>query len=159
VCPEEAKVSSATASDRLSESAEAKPSTEILQSKRLATIAWGSLFLAGIEAACATFIALNGFSLAIGTGSIVLARWATYLHNVDAIRRPALALATLGAVANVLVVANGLWLRRAPSARWRYRPLRAAERRRILLTLGSAAITLAIVAAELFEHKALHGHY
>jgi hypothetical protein len=37
--------------------------------------------------------------------------------------------------------------------------LRASERRRILLTLGSSAITFAIVATELLEHKALHGHY
>ena len=152
-------MSSAIASNRLSESAQAQLSTEILHSKKLAATAWGSLLLASIEAACVTFITLNGFSLLIGAGSIGLARWATYLHNIEAIRLPVLALATVGAIANILVVANGWWLRRAPAARWRYRPLTASERRRILLTLGSSAITFAIVVTELLEHKALHGHY
>jgi len=148
-----------TPSDQLTESGEAKAGTEILRSNKVATVAWGTLFLASMEAACATLIALNGFSLAIGTGTIVLARWATYLHDIDVVRLPVLALAALGAAANILVVANGWWLRRAPSARWRYRPLNAIQRRRVLLTLGSAAITLAIVAAELFEHRILHGHF
>lgn len=126
---------------------------------RMAAIGWGSLVVAGIEAACVTFIALNAFAVALGAGTIALAGWATYLHNIDAIRLPLLALASLGALANVLVIANGWWLRRAPSARWRYRPLTGAQWRRIVLVLGSSVITLAIVIAELHEHKVLHGHY
>ena len=152
-------MSSPSATGHFRESAESGSSKRNLRWRRLAAVGWGSLALAGIEAACATFIALNGFSLALGTGTIALAGWATYLHDVDAIRLPLLALASLGALANVLVIANGWWLRRAPSARWRYRPLTSTERRRILLILGSSLVTLAIVIAELHEHKVLHGHF
>jgi hypothetical protein len=152
-------VSSVSATGRLQEFDNDQSKDEAMHFARVAAVGSGSLFLAAIEAACVALITLNGFSLALGAGTVVLARWATYLHDVDAVRHTLLALATLGALSNVLVVLNGWWLRRAASARWRYRPLTPVERRRILLTLGSAVITLVIVAAELHEHHMLHGHF
>lgn len=126
---------------------------------RLTAIAWASLSIAAIQAVCATFIILNGFSLALGTGTIVFAQWATYLDHNDYIRIPMLALATLGAAGNLLVVVNGWWLRGAPGAQWRKRSLSRVERRRILLTVGAAVITLVIVAIEMVDHKILLGHF
>jgi hypothetical protein len=63
-----------------------------------------------------------------------------------------LALATIGAVVNLLVLAWIWWLRSRPSAQWRKRELSKNERRSERVQVALAVLTLVLVGLEGWAH-------
>jgi hypothetical protein len=127
-----------------------------LPSKRIAVLGWTSLFLAAIEAACVALISTNQMAALLGLGQLAAVKMGIALHAA-AIRLPLLSFATLGAIANLIVVWNGNKLRNASTARWRYHPLTVKQKLRLMFVLCSSVLTLMIVAGELYAHWKLHG--
>ena len=149
----------ATATGSHEEPPDVLESEESTHTGRLLSMGWVSFSLAAVDAVCVAFVAMNSFSALLGTGAVVMAKWATFLHDSDGIRLPLLGLATVGATITLAVVGNNFRLRHAPSASWRFRPLSAAERRRVMLAIGTSLMTLVMVGAELAEHHHLNGHF
>jgi hypothetical protein len=94
--------------------------------------------------------------LLLGGASISLSQGAVLFHSA-AIRLPLVSLATLGALLNLWLLFKAWRLRRAPSARWRRKPLDQKERQRIVIVGTLSIITLLVVAKEFFLHHRLHG--
>lgn len=118
----------------------------------------GPLGLALIQGACAATVFLSGVRTALGFSSLVAAAAAgpaTGFH-ANSIRIPMLVFAGIGAVVNLFLFWNAERMRRNPSARWRMRPLTRRERLAKLIQLGTAILTLLLIAAELLAHPLLH---
>jgi hypothetical protein len=137
-----------------SEASEMAPAS--LPSKRIAVLGWSSLFVAAIEAACVALVSTSQMAAVLGLGQLAAVKMGIALHAA-AIRIPLLSFATLGAIANLIVIWNGNKLRNASSARWRYRPLTVKQKLRMMFVAGSSILTLVIVAFELYAHWRLHG--
>lgn len=118
----------------------------------------GPLGLAIIQGICAVAVFLSGVRTALGFSSLVTAAAAgpaTGLH-ANRIRIPMLAVAGVGAVVNLLLFWNAERLRRNPSARWRMRPLTRKQRWGRLIQVGTSAVTLLLILAELLAHPLFH---
>lgn len=74
----------------------------------------------------------------------------------DAIRIPMLIIGTLGAVINLAVLFRTRQLRNRASAHWRRRSLSKPERRREMLQLVLAVLTLVLVGVETWTHTLVH---
>src|SRR5258708_32311999 len=98
--------------------------------KLLSGASWA---LAILQNLCAAVLAISGIRLAIGLTAFALAgtvfatpiRW----FHQDAIRIPMLALATIGAVVDIAVLAWMRHLRSQSSAQWRKREKSCKEKR------------------------------
>ncbi|HXE91678.1 MAG TPA: hypothetical protein VNK82_12035 [Terriglobales bacterium] len=115
----------------------------------------GALSLAATQAVCAGLVLLKGVSLFTALFGLMAAGAGSSLHR-DLVRIPVMTLAGAVALANLYTAWNGWRLRRLPAARWRVRPLSTAERRRLALVLTASFLTLALLAAEIYGHYALH---
>jgi hypothetical protein len=124
--------------------------------RALSAVAWGSLAFAVLQSACTVMIGLGGarllisvLSLAAATSVISDVRW---FHR-DLLRVPMMLFAGVGAVLNLIVVAQVRRLRNRPSARWRLNLTEQAakvrqERWQIVLSVG----TLVLLAFEESSH-------
>ncbi|HUX43359.1 MAG TPA: hypothetical protein VMV57_01285, partial [Terracidiphilus sp.] len=74
----------------------------------------------------------------------------------DAIRIPMLAIATVGAVVNLAVIAWIRHLRARPSAQWRKRELTVKQKRSERLQIVLAIVTLVLVGLETWTHSLVH---
>ena len=119
-------------------------------------LAWCPFFATATQVVpCTFFIALSGYRIAIG-GLAVLA--ASCIGPFEAFHQSAVRIP-------FFVVAGGLSLlnlsmyfyakrqRQAPAARWRMRPLSVRERRIQRIQLNSSLITLAMIAADILNHR------
>lgn len=123
--------------------------------KRTALIGVGSVWFAIAQAACATTVFLKSVAIVLGISTVSAAATLDLFHN-PAARIVLLLFAVGGAAANLYVVWNFWRLRRRPEARWRLRPLGAAERRRIAIALTTALLTFAVLGVEVWAHLLLH---
>jgi len=119
-----------------------------------------SLALAILQNLCAAVLAISGIRLAIGLTAFALAGTVFYTpvrwFHQDAIRIPMLALATIGAIVDLAVLAWMRHLRSQSSAQWRKREKSSKEKRSERLQLTLAVVTLALVGLETGMHMALH---
>jgi fucose 4-O-acetylase-like acetyltransferase len=119
-----------------------------------------SLALAILQNLCAAVLAISGIRLAIGLTAFALAGTIFYApvrwFHQDAIRIPMLALATIGAVVDIAMLAWMRRLRAQLSAQWRKRERGSKERRSERLQLALAVLTLALVGLETGMHMVLH---
>ena len=69
---------------------------------------------------------------------------------------PMLALATIGAVVGLLVLAWIWWLCSRPSAQWRKREVSRNERRSERIQVALAVLTLVLVGLESWAHIVIH---
>ena len=127
--------------------------------KGMKLLSGASLAMAVLQSICTAVLTINGIRLAIGLTAFVLAgsvfapvRW----FHQDAIRIPMLALATVGAVVDLAVLAWKHHLRTRSSAQWRIREKSAAEKRSTRLQLALAILTLALVGVETWTHILIH---
>ncbi len=126
--------------------------------KGTGALSLASVVMALMQSVCTAVLTVNGIRLGIGLAALAAGSIAgplVHLHR-DAIRIPMLALATLGAVVNLLVL---LWIRRLrarPAAQWRQTPLSPRQRRSERLQFAMAFLTLLLVAAEMWTHALLH---
>jgi hypothetical protein len=117
-----------------------------------------SLVLALLQSLCTAILTISGIRMAIGLGALAASSiYAPILgFHGDVFRIPMLALATIGAVVNLLVLAWIWWLRSRPSAQWRKREVSRNERRSERIQVALAVLTLVLVAVEGWAHVIVH---
>jgi hypothetical protein len=126
-------------------------------------VAWTSLAFAVLQSGCTIMIGLGGARLVISFLSLAAASsvfaTARFVHQ-NAFRVPKIIIAVIGAVLNLIVVAQVRHLRNRPSARWRLdmsslRKKLRQENWQIALSI----ITLVVVAIEESIHRVRHHHF
>ena len=130
-----------------------------LDSKKWRTLGFTSLMVALAQSICTAVLTISGIRVAIGLSALAAASGiyapATGFHQ-DAIRIPMLILATVGAVANLAVLAWIRHLRNRPSARWRRREPAPEEKHSEKLQIAMAILTLVLVGLETWTHPMVH---
>lgn len=124
--------------------------------KGMRILTGASLVMAVLQSVCTAVLTISGLRLAIGltafavSGSVFApVRW----FHQDAIRIPMLALATVGAILDLAVLA---WIRHLgsrSSAQWRKQEIGGREKRAERLQLALAALTLVLVGLEIWTHS------
>lgn len=127
-------------------------------SKGMRVLTGASLILALLQSLCTAILTISGIRMAIGLSALAASSiYAPILgFHGDALRIPMLALATIGAVVNLLVLAWIWWLRARPSAQWRRREVGKNERRSERLQVALAILTLVLVGLESWSHVIVH---
>jgi hypothetical protein len=117
-----------------------------------------SLILALLQSLCTAILTISGIRMAIGLSALAASSiYAPILgFHGDGLRIPMLALATIGAVVNLLVLAWIWWLRSRPSAQWRRREVGKNERRSERFQVALAILTLVLVGLESWSHVIVH---
>jgi hypothetical protein len=127
--------------------------------RQIRTIGWTSAMLALLQSLCTAVLTISGIRVAIGLSALAAASGiyapAKGWHQ-DAIRIPMLAVATIGALVNLAVLAWIRHLRNRPSAQWRRRELTSNEKRSERLQVALAIITLILVGLETWTHPMVH---
>jgi hypothetical protein len=118
-----------------------------------------SLFFILLQSACTAFMAISGFRLLIGIGSLAAAttglRLIDSIHG-EAIRIPMEIFAVAGSVINLYAIWRVRSLRARPSSQWRIVPVSADKRRAESIQIAIAVFTLLLVAIEWAFHIYLH---
>jgi len=122
-------------------------------------IGLSSLFFILLQSACTAFMALNGFRLVIGIGSLAAAAAGmNFLASVHgaAIRIPMEILAIAGSAINLYAIWRVRSLRSRPSSQWRVTPVSAHKKRAESIQIVIAIVTLLLVSIEWVIHIHLH---
>lgn len=122
-------------------------------------IGLSSLFFILLQSACTAFMALSGFRLLIGIGSLAAATAGmNFLASVHgaAIRIPMEILAIAGSAINLYAIWRVRSLRARPSSQWRVAPVSADKKRAESIQIAIAIVTLLLVAIEWTFHIYLH---
>jgi hypothetical protein len=129
--------------------------------KGIKILSGASLVMAVLQSVCTAVLTISGIRLAIGLTAFALAgsmyapvRW----FHQDAIRIPMLAIAAVGAIVDLAVLAWMRHLRTQPSAQWRRRATSAKEKRWVRLQVAMAVVTLALVGLEIGAHTMMAHH-
>ena len=127
--------------------------------KGMKVVGSASLVLAVLQSICTAVLTISGVRLALGLTAFVMAgslRAPVNFFHQDAIRIPMLALATVGALVDLAVLAWMWRLRTQSSALWRRRARSAKEKRSERLQVALAVLTLVLVVTETWTHIVLH---
>jgi len=120
---------------------------------------WSSFVFAILQSACTAIVAISGLRVAIGLSALAAAAGihapARGFHQ-DAIRMPMMALAFLGAVINLYVIAKVRALRNKPAAQWRVQPIAKKKLNSERFQIALAVLTLLLLAAEWITHPFIH---
>jgi hypothetical protein len=115
-----------------------------------------------LQSACTAVLAVSGFRLLIGLGSLAAASvvpgFIFFIH-ADKIRIPMMVIAVLGSVLNLYVVWRIRSLRARPASQWRVQPVTAKQRRSETIQIVLSILTLLLVAGENLAHQVLHGSF
>lgn len=123
-------------------------------------MAWSSFGFAVLQSVCTFFAAANGLRLTIGLGALALSAGATSLIkdlHADAMRIPMVAIALIGSLLNLAVLAQIRRLRKRPAAQWR-RTSVAGKLRGERLQFLLAIVSLFLIVVEEGLHLYFHGH-
>lgn len=121
-------------------------------------VSGASVAMALLQSVCAAVLTVNGLRLGIGLTALAAGSIAgplVPLHR-DAIRIPMLAIAAIGALVNLLVLAWIWHLRARASSQWRRRDLSPRQRRSERLQVAMAVLTLLLVGLEIWLHAVIH---
>ncbi|HEU5457032.1 MAG TPA: hypothetical protein VFU68_00300 [Terracidiphilus sp.] len=130
-----------------------------METRKLGVLGGASLLIALAQSLCTAVLTISGIRVTIGLTALAAASGiyapAKGWHQ-DAIRIPMLAIATIGAVVNLAVIAWIRHLRARPSAQWRKRERSAKENRSERLQIILAIVTLILVGLETWTHPMVH---
>lgn len=130
-----------------------------VETRKLGVLGGASLLIALAQSLCTAVLTISGIRVAIGLTALAAASGiyapAKGWHQ-DAIRIPMLAIATIGAVVNLAVIAWIRHLRARPSAQWRKRERSTKEKRSERLQIILAIVTLILVGLETWTHPMVH---
>jgi cytochrome c biogenesis factor len=119
----------------------------------------GSVLFAFLQSICAAVLAISGFRVLIGLGSLAAASGvidSLVSFHRGAIRTPMIVLALAGALVNLYAVWRVRSLRARPAAQWRVQPLSREKLRSERLQIVLAVVTLILLAIESSLHWWLH---
>lgn len=122
-------------------------------------LGWSGFFFALLQSVCTFLTAVSGLRLLIGVGSLAMSAGVVgFLDRVHAdwIRVPMLAIALIGALVNLAVLAQIRYLRGRPASQWRMKPpgVRTLRMERLQLVLSVA--TLVLIGLEEYFHHVLN---
>ncbi len=130
-----------------------------MDTRGLRALSGASLAVALLQSICTAVLTISGIRVAIGLTALAAASGiyapARGFHQ-DAIRIPMLALAALGALVNLMVLAWIWHLRARPAAQWRRREIGRKERRSERIQVALAILTLVLVGLEVWTHPMVH---
>jgi hypothetical protein len=131
---------------------------QLESTKGIRDLGWASLLFALLQSLCTAVLTISGIRVAIGLGALAASGVYPSLlaFHRDAFRIPMLALATVGAIINLAVLAWIWRLRAQPSAAWRKRELSSKEKRSERLQVVLAVVTLLLVGLESWSHVIVH---
>jgi uncharacterized membrane protein YjjP (DUF1212 family) len=118
------------------------------------------LLFAILQSICGAFVAISGLRLALGIGSLAFSAGATALmarFHADRFRIPMVLFALVGAVVNLIVLAQIRHLRARPASQWRQRPVTIQQLQMERVQFVLSLLTLALLAVEEFLHFRFHG--
>lgn len=126
--------------------------------KGMRVLTGASLVLALLQSLCTAVLTISGIRVAIGLSALAASSiYAPILgFHGDGLRIPMLALATIGALVNLLVLAWIWRLRSRSSAQWRRREVSKNERRSERIQVALAILTLVLVGLESWSHVIVH---
>jgi hypothetical protein len=120
---------------------------------------FGGLLFALLQSACTAVLAISGFRVLIGLSALAAATGvytpAKGFHQ-NAIRIPMMALALVGALANLYSVWRVRSLRARGSSQWRVQPVSREKLRSERVQIALAVVTLILLAVEWSTHSMLH---
>lgn len=128
-----------------------------IEAKRL--LGWSTFFFALLQSICTFFIAVSGLRLVIGIGSLAMSAGvvgALDRFHADWIRVPMIALALVGSLVNLAVLAQIRYLRGRPASRWRTKPPSPRTLRMERLQFALSMATLFLIGLEEYFHLALN---
>jgi uncharacterized membrane protein YeaQ/YmgE (transglycosylase-associated protein family) len=127
--------------------------------KGMTAVSGAAVVMALLQSVCTAVLTINSVRIGIGLAALA-ASTVIPLHRFhrDAIRIPMLAIAILGAVVNLLILAWVRHLRNRPEAQWRRREIGPKQMRSEKLQVALAVLTLVLVAVEESIHVMLHHH-
>jgi hypothetical protein len=138
-------------------------STEASRPKVLAVntklLNWSGIVFAILQSACTAVMVVSGVRVAIGLGALAAAagiQAPAHGFHQDAIRIPMMALAFLGAVANLYVIWKVRSLRGKPAAQWRQQPVTKKKLNSERFQIALSVVTLLLLAAEWITHPLVH---
>ena len=115
-----------------------------------------------LQSACTAVMAVSGFRLLIGLGSLaaasVIPGFIFSIHT-DKLRIPMMVIAVFGSVLNLYVVWKIRSLRARPASQWRVQPITAKQGRSETIQVVLSILTLLLVAGEILAHRILHGAF
>ncbi len=116
----------------------------------------GSVLFAILGAPCAVFTVLSPWAVALGIGGLFGATSALWVFDQDPLRGSLLALATLGASANLYAVWHAGKLLRQAQRGAQAVLVSPLARRRTLLVTGASVLTILVVVFEVVAHIIYH---
>ena len=144
----------------LQEAASDETPSRTLEARGL--LGWSSFFFALLQSICTFFIAVSGMRLLIGVGSLAMSAGvvgALDRFHTDWIRVPMIAIALLGALVNLAVLAQIRYLRGRPASQWRMKPPSARSLRMERLQFALSIATLALIGLEEYFHHGLNHRF
>jgi hypothetical protein len=126
--------------------------------KGMGVVSGASVVMALLQSLCTAVLTVNSIRVGIGLAALAatsIAAPLVPLHK-DSIRIPMLAIAVVGAVVNLLVLAWVRHLRNRPEAQWRRRELTKKQRFSERLQIAMAILTLVLVGLEIWTHAIIH---
>lgn len=125
------------------------------EARRGRALSLGSAIFAVLGAPCAAATLIGPLAVSLGLASAAGASSALWALGDASIRYPILALATLGAIANLYTAWHARRLRAELHRRGTALPMTRLEWRQTAVLLGSSILTLGIVGFELYAHDQL----
>lgn len=117
----------------------------------------GAVLFAILGAPCAAATLIGPLAVTLGFAAATGASSVLWGLGDAPIRYPVLALATLGALANLYVIWHARGLRARSGSAAASLPVTRLERRQTALLMGTSILTLAIVGSELYAHDRMIG--
>jgi len=127
---------------------------------RRRAISLGSIVFALLGAPCAAVGLLGPLSVILGFSTLFGVVGTSILPFLDSspVRIPLLTLGLLGALANIYTVWHARKLRRLAAAEGEFIPETRLERRRTIMVLGTAVVSLLAIGYELYAHQFVTHH-
>ena len=137
--------------------AEGGPPAQAADPRGRQALSFGSAIFAVLGAPCAAATLIGPLAVSLGLSSAVGASSALWALGDAPIRYPILALATLGALANLYTLWHARRLRAEFEQRGTALPMTRQERRQTILLIGTSILTLGVVGFEFYSHDQLVG--
>ena len=142
---------------RLRGNGEAGPGDELPETAAKEKISLGAVIFGVLGAPCAVTTLISSLAVAVGAGGLFGLSAVLAFLDQSAIRIPVLTLATLAALANLYTLWHARRLRAEEKVAAHLKVMTSLEKRRTLIVLAAALLTLGIVAFEVVAHIKLHG--
>jgi hypothetical protein len=128
------------------------------KARTMGAVSLASVTMALLQSLCTAVLTVNSIRVGIGLAALAASSiWEPVrAFHRDSIRIPMLALAAVGALVNLAVLAWIRRLRARPESQWRRTEISKNQRRSERLQVAMAVVTLVLVGLEVWSHPIVH---